>query len=115
MTEDIIALSIIFGSGIFIVISAMGYSLVKTWMKRKTEAGSKEYAELAKDFEGFRFKTNKRLKNLETIVADEKFKLEDLESPAVEAKNQKNLMDDIEYRESEKGSDSENISNMLKN
>lgn len=74
MDEDIIVVGIVFGSFVAIVVISLLYSLIKASIKNKKGAYDEEtFNRMAQAFIKHRKKTERRLKDLEAIVAsDEK-------------------------------------------
>jgi len=125
--EDILFLSIIFGSGVVIVTISLLYSLVKSWINRGAKDGvsQEEYDNLLQDLERFEASVNKRLQNLETIVTDEEYLDEgsntQIESPKKEQNlsagkdtNQKKESDPYQSGQESDNTGNKGLDNMLK-
>lgn len=141
MTEDVFIIAIVFGTGAMITFVAMFYSLVKTWIKSRNNSSlsDEQIQALQYDYEELKKSVEKRLQNLEAIVADEDLTELDkaLETNKQKEKKkkpdrlpkqteQKKALDEIEYSNDNDENDKEtenhkesgrssNLNNMLQN
>lgn len=68
---EIAALAIIFGSVVGIVFVIMVGSIINSWIKRGSKSNLSENQEFLSALREFKEKTDRRLSNLEAIVADD--------------------------------------------
>lgn len=72
MGEEVFVVAIVFGSILSIVFLGIVGSIIKTWMKSKSDSGdvtkNKEFLSALRDFKE---KTERRISNLEAIVAED--------------------------------------------
>lgn len=139
MTEDVFIIAIVFGTGAMITFVAMFYSLIKTWIKSRNNSSlsDEQIQALQYDYEELKKSVEKRLQNLEAIVADEDLAELDKASEANKQKEkkkkpdrlpkqteQKKALDEIEYSNQEVDKETEdnkesgrssNLNNMLQN
>ena len=71
MGEEIIIVSIVFGSIVGIVFLAIMSSIIKTWINNRGGKSVAEDEEFLNALREFKYKTDRRLANLEAIVTDE--------------------------------------------
>lgn len=69
--EEIIVPAIVFGSAVAIVFMGILGSIIKTAIKRKSTGNLSENKEFLEALRDFKEKTDQRLKNLESIAADD--------------------------------------------
>lgn len=102
---------------LFGYLSAKIFDLIKTWINRKNSGiPEEEFDRLARAFMDYKKDTQRRLKNLEAIIADN-----DLEEHSSEQKSSKQIeapKENIEIEErspetEESGSTNHNLRNML--
>ena len=84
MDQDIIIVSIVFGSIVAIVFLGILGSIINSWVKKGSAKNLSENKEFLSALREFKEKTDRRLSNLEAIIADEK-------SPAKEKSERKKL------------------------
>lgn len=69
--EEIIVPAIVFGSAVAIVFMGILGSIIKTAIKKKSGGNLSENKEFLEALRDFKEKTDQRLKNLESIAADD--------------------------------------------
>jgi len=128
MGDEIIIVSIVFGSVVGIVFLAIMSSIIKTWIKNRGGKSIAEDEEFLNALREFKYKTDRRLANLEAIVTDEnpeaipEGKKENLKAGAQKDANKKKQSSVIEIEEEKESSGNKseenksgNLRNMLKN
>ncbi len=101
-------------------MSAKIFGLIKTWINRKKGGvPEEEFNRLAKAFVNYKKETQRRLQNLEAIIADEHdedtetVSQDDKTSPQIEAPNKTIEIEDTE-KEKARSDNGNNLRNMLR-
>lgn len=120
MPEEFFVLAVIFGGITTIVFLAIVGGLIKTWIKSKNSPGditkNKEFLSALRDFKE---KTERRIANLEAIVSDQEYQLEEKKQSnqkSTEKKREHSRAVEIEMDDenrSEESQSSGNLRNML--
>lgn len=120
MPEEFFVLAVIFGSVTTIVFLAIVGGLIKTWIKSKNSPGditkNKEFLSALRDFKE---KTERRIANLEAIVSDQEYQLEEKKQSnqkSIEEKGEHSRAVEIEMDDESKSEESQssgNLRNML--
>lgn len=71
MNPEIFTVAIVFGSAVTIVFLGIVGSIVKAWVKKDSGKNLSENKEFLAALREFKEKTDRRLSNLEAIIADE--------------------------------------------
>lgn len=118
--EEIAVVAIVFGSITAIVFLGIVGGLIKSWINRKEGAGditkNKEFLSALRDFKE---KTERRIANLEAIVSDQEYELEEKKQSnqkGIEEKGEHSRAVEIEMDDeskSEKSQSSGSLRNML--
>lgn len=114
MNEDVFIVAIVFGSGLAIL--GMIYSLINNWIRSKSSAHSAiESEEFLDALREFKENMERRVANLEAIVADEESSRSSSKSGEGKKKTQRaiELELDDEPTQKEEGSESSKLRNML--
>ncbi|MDZ7754888.1 hypothetical protein [Rhodohalobacter sp.] len=117
MGEEVVILSIIFGSVISIVFIATLGSIIKAAIKRKSSGSVADNKEFLAALREFKEKTDRRLQNLEAIVSGDDplpSKSNNKEEKKAERKSAIEIeIDDEKKNENENRTDSGKLKNML--
>lgn len=114
--EELAVVGIVFGSIVSIVFLVVIGSIIKTWVKRKSGGNLSENPEFLAALREFKEKTDRRLSNLETIVADEHPKQVSSGSKDTQKKRGRDSSIEIEIDEeqdNEGSGEKSNLKNML--
>lgn len=87
--EEIIIVAIVFGSVVTIVFLGIIGSIINSWVKRKSGKDITENKEFLAALREFKEKTDRRLSNLEAIIADEEPAKSKIESGSLEKDSKK--------------------------
>tara|TARA_R100001143_G_scaffold52289_1_gene47230 strand:+ start:6647 stop:7000 length:354 start_codon:yes stop_codon:yes gene_type:complete len=113
MPEEAFILAIIFGGVISIVFLSVIGSIINNWIKRGSGKNLTENKEFLAALREFKEKTDRRLKNLEAIVTDDRPQKSEPSRKIADKKEQKSAIQ-IEV-ENESNKESEKQSSKLKN
>jgi hypothetical protein len=116
MNEDVIIVSIVFGSIVSIVFLGIIGSIIKAWVKRGSSQNLSENREFLNALREFKENMERRVSNLEAIVTDEKPKSSSPEKLKEKKKGKQSAIEielEDESASEEKGKDSSKLRNML--
>lgn len=113
--QEVIIVAIVFGSVFGIVFLALLSNIIKAWIKRKSPARLSENKEFLAALREFKENTDRRISNLEAIIADEERRTA-RQQEEINRSNESQISLDIELdnlTEEEKSAEKRNLRNML--